>query len=164
MNLAIVGYGKMGRLIEQLAPEFGFDVVLRLDVDNNSKFQGLTAENFRGVDAAVEFSTPSAAVENIERLSRLGVNVVIGTTGWFGEIARAKAANRLAARTLFDKGGHELFAHGARLAAFVDDQDRRASIRPHRQSPTRRGRYSRHHRRAAVRRIGNAIGLTKQFR
>src|SRR5580704_18093502 len=47
MNLAIVGYGKMGRLIEQLAPEFGFDVKLRLDVDNNTEFQGLTTENFR---------------------------------------------------------------------------------------------------------------------
>jgi 4-hydroxy-tetrahydrodipicolinate reductase len=92
MNLAIVGYGKMGRLIEHLAPEFGFNVQLRLDVDNNAKFQGLTAENFRGVNTAVEFSTPSAAVENIERLSRLGVNAVIGTTGWFGEIERARAA------------------------------------------------------------------------
>jgi 4-hydroxy-tetrahydrodipicolinate reductase len=92
MNLAIVGYGKMGRLIEHLAPEYGFDVKLRLDVDNNSKFEGMTKENFRGVDAAVEFSTPSAAPENIERLSGLGVNAVIGTTGWFGELDRARAA------------------------------------------------------------------------
>ena len=81
MNLAIVGYGKMGRLIEQLAPEYGFDVKLRLDVDNNAKFEGMTEENFRGIDAAVEFSTPSAALENIERLARLGVNAVVGTTG-----------------------------------------------------------------------------------
>ncbi len=58
MNLAIVGYGKMGRLIEQLAPEYGFDVKLRLDIDNNAKFEGMTKENFRGIDAAVEFSTP----------------------------------------------------------------------------------------------------------
>ena len=55
MNLAIVGYGKMGRLIDQLAPEYGFDVKLRLDVDNNAKFEGLTKENFRGIDAAVEY-------------------------------------------------------------------------------------------------------------
>ena len=58
MNLAIVGYGKMGRLIEQLAPEYGFDVKLRLDIDNNANFEGLTEANFRGIDAAVEFSTP----------------------------------------------------------------------------------------------------------
>ena len=61
MNLAIVGYGKMGRLIEQLAPEYGFDVKLRLDMDNNAKFEGLTKENFRGIDAAMEFSTPATA-------------------------------------------------------------------------------------------------------
>jgi 4-hydroxy-tetrahydrodipicolinate reductase len=92
MNLAIIGYGKMGRLIEQLAPEYGCDVKLRLDVNNNANFEGLTKENFRGMDAAVEFSTPTAAPENIERLARLGVNAVIGTTGWFGEIERARSA------------------------------------------------------------------------
>jgi 4-hydroxy-tetrahydrodipicolinate reductase len=92
MNLAIIGYGKMGRLIDQLAPEYGCDVKLRLDVDNNASFEGLTKENFRGIDAAVEFSTPLAAPENIERLAALGVNVVIGTTGWFGEIERARKA------------------------------------------------------------------------
>lgn len=91
MNLAIVGYGKMGRLIEQLAPEYGCSVKLRLDVDNNANFEGLTKENFRGIDAAVEFSTPAAAIENIERLARLGVNVVIGTTGWFDQMERARA-------------------------------------------------------------------------
>ncbi|HKV05473.1 MAG TPA: dihydrodipicolinate reductase C-terminal domain-containing protein [Candidatus Acidoferrales bacterium] len=92
MNLAIVGYGKMGRLIEHLAPEYGFGVKLRLDIDNNSNYEGLTKENFHGVDAAVEFSTPASAIENIERLARLGVNVVIGTTGWFDALSRARAA------------------------------------------------------------------------
>ena len=92
MNLAIVGYGKMGRLIEELAPEYGFDVKLRLDIDNNAKYEGMTKENFRGIDAAVEFSTPATAIENIERLARLGVNSVIGTTGWLGDIDRARAA------------------------------------------------------------------------
>ena len=59
MNLAIVGYGKMGHIIERLAPEYGFDVKLRLDIDNNANFEGLTEANFRGIDAAVEFSTPA---------------------------------------------------------------------------------------------------------
>ena len=49
-KLAIVGYGKMGRLIEQLAPEYGFAVALKLDEFNNANFEGITAENFRGVD------------------------------------------------------------------------------------------------------------------
>ena len=48
MNLAIVGYGKMGRLIEQLAPEYGFNVGLKLDEFNNANFEGITRENFRG--------------------------------------------------------------------------------------------------------------------
>jgi 4-hydroxy-tetrahydrodipicolinate reductase len=92
MNLAIVGHGKMGRLIDQLAPEYGFDVKLRLDIENNAQYEGFTNENFRGISVAVEFSTPRAAIENIERLSRIGVNTVIGTTGWLGEIERARAA------------------------------------------------------------------------
>jgi 4-hydroxy-tetrahydrodipicolinate reductase len=90
MNLAIVGYGKMGRLIEQLAPEYGFDVKLRLDVDNNAQFEGMTSENFRGVETAIEFSTPATAPENIVRLSRLGVSMVVGTTGWFSHLERVK--------------------------------------------------------------------------
>ena len=90
MNLAIVGYGKMGRMIEKLAPEYGFETKLQLDVNNNADFEGMTKENFRGIDAAVEFSTPDAAIQNIERLAGLGVNAVIGTTGWFGEMERAR--------------------------------------------------------------------------
>jgi 4-hydroxy-tetrahydrodipicolinate reductase len=92
MNLAIVGYGKMGRLIEQLAPEYGGAVKLRLDVDNNAKFEAMTPENLRGIDAAIEFSTPASAIENIERLAQLKVNTVVGTTGWLDQIDRARAA------------------------------------------------------------------------
>jgi len=91
MNLAIVGYGKMGRLIEQLAPQFDFTVTLKLDEYNNTHYEGMTKENFAGVDAAVEFSIPAAAVENAIRLAALGVNSVIGTTGWFGHLDRVKA-------------------------------------------------------------------------
>jgi len=91
-NLAIVGYGKMGRQVEQLAPEYGFSVGLKLDEFNNADYAGITPENFRGVDVAVEFSIPSAAVENIERIAALGVNLVVGTTGWFGEMDRVKRA------------------------------------------------------------------------
>ena len=92
MNLAIVGYGKMGRLVEHLAPEFGFAVPLRLDIDDNAGGAGITAERFRGIDVAVEFSVPAAVVGNIERLAAIGVPVVVGTTGWLAEAARARAA------------------------------------------------------------------------
>jgi 4-hydroxy-tetrahydrodipicolinate reductase len=81
-KLAIIGYGKMGRLIEQLAPEFGFAVALKLDEFNNANFEGLTPENFRGVDVAVDFSIPAAVPRNVEGLAAMGVNIVLGTTGW----------------------------------------------------------------------------------
>jgi 4-hydroxy-tetrahydrodipicolinate reductase len=81
-RLAIIGYGKMGRLIEQLAPEYGFAVALKLDEFNNANFEGLTPENFRGVDVAIDFSIPAAVPRNVEGLAALGVNIVLGTTGW----------------------------------------------------------------------------------
>jgi 4-hydroxy-tetrahydrodipicolinate reductase len=86
-GLAIVGHGKMGRLIEQLAPEYGFDVRLTLNSGTNSCGAGLAKENLRGVDVAMEFSTPSAAAQNIQQLAALGVPVVSGTTGWLQELA-----------------------------------------------------------------------------
>jgi 4-hydroxy-tetrahydrodipicolinate reductase len=89
-ELAIVGYGKMGKLIEQLAPEFGFHTALKLDEFNNSNFEGITLSNFQGIDVAIDFSIPSAAVENIERISRLGVNLVVGTTGWTDRMDHVK--------------------------------------------------------------------------
>jgi len=91
-NLAIIGYGKMGRLIEQFAPEYNFRVALKLDEFNNAAYAGVTAANFEGIDVAVDFSIPGAVAENVERIAALGVNLVIGTTGWLGEIERVKAA------------------------------------------------------------------------
>jgi 4-hydroxy-tetrahydrodipicolinate reductase len=91
-NLAIIGYGKMGRLVEQLAPEYGFAVTLRLDIDDNANASGITAERFRGVDVAVEFSAASAVAQNIEKLAAIGVNAVVGTTGWSEQMPRARAA------------------------------------------------------------------------
>lgn len=91
-RLAIIGYGKMGKLVEQLAPAYGFDVALKLDEFNNTNYEGVTPENFRGIDVAVDFSIPAAVVENVERIAALGVNIVVGTTGWTGQLARVKAA------------------------------------------------------------------------
>ena len=90
-NLAIVGYGKMGKLIEQLAPDAGFSVALKLDIDTNINQAGITPEKFRGVDVALEFSTPHTAVANLERLCAIGVPAVVGTTGWYGELERVRA-------------------------------------------------------------------------
>ena len=91
-RLAIVGYGKMGRLIEQLAPEYGFAVSLKLDEFNNAGFEAVTADNFRGIDVAIDFSIPSAVLRNVEGIAALGVNMVIGTTGWQDHADNIKAA------------------------------------------------------------------------
>jgi 4-hydroxy-tetrahydrodipicolinate reductase len=91
-KLAIVGYGKMGRLIEQLAPQYDFEVALKLDEFNNANGAGLIAANFQGVDAAIDFSVPAAVPENVEGIANLGVSVVVGTTGWLEHLDRVKCA------------------------------------------------------------------------
>jgi 4-hydroxy-tetrahydrodipicolinate reductase len=92
MNLAIVGYGKMGRLIERLAPEYGFDVKLRLNRENNAEFQGLTKQTLSGIDVAVEFSNGEVAAENVVRLAQAGINAVVGTTGWLEQLPCVRKA------------------------------------------------------------------------
>jgi len=91
-KLAIVGYGRMGRLIEQLAPQYGFEVALRLDEFNNAAGEGLTAANFTGIDAAIDFSIPAAVPANVEGIAKLGVNLVVGTTGWLEHLERVRRA------------------------------------------------------------------------
>jgi 4-hydroxy-tetrahydrodipicolinate reductase len=91
-DLAIVGYGKMGKLIEALAPEYDFSVALKLDEFNNAAGAGITAENFRGVDVAIDFSIPAAVPQNVEGISALGVNMVVGATGWLEHAEAVKAA------------------------------------------------------------------------
>ena len=82
----------MGRLVEQLAPEYGFDVALKLDEYNNANYEGVTAENFRGIDVAVDFSIPAAVAENVRRVAALGVNIVVGTTGWQEQAEQVREA------------------------------------------------------------------------
>jgi 4-hydroxy-tetrahydrodipicolinate reductase len=82
-GLAIVGYGKMGRMIERLAPEYGFEVRAKFSGKENAHGQSLTMATLRGVDVAVEFTRPDAAVGNLRGLSAAGVATVCGTTGWF---------------------------------------------------------------------------------
>ena len=91
MKIALIGYGKMGRMLEQLAPQYGAEIGLKLDEFNNAGFEGITAKNLRGIDVAMDFSIPSAAMEIIGRTSALGVNLVVGTTGWLEHIDQAKA-------------------------------------------------------------------------
>ena len=83
-KLALIGYGRMGKLVEQLAPGHGFEVVQRLDSSDHD------VEKLRGVDVAIDFSTAGAVPETVERLAPLGVPLVIGTTGWHEALPRVK--------------------------------------------------------------------------
>src|SRR5579863_2595036 len=82
-KLAIVGYGKMGRLIEQLAPEYGFTVTARVDVNRD--------ESLQGADVAVEFSAPASVISNVAKIAELGIPMVVGTTGWLEHLDEVKA-------------------------------------------------------------------------
>jgi 4-hydroxy-tetrahydrodipicolinate reductase len=92
MRMLLVGHGKMGRLVETLAPEFGFDVAGVLDSSSSPQGRGAGAEAWNGVDVAVDFSTPPAVLHNVPVLARRGINLVIGTTGWLHEEAAIRAA------------------------------------------------------------------------
>ena len=94
--LAIVGGGKMGRMVEQLAGEYGFTVVARFSRFN---IASLARESLNGASVAIEFTNPAAAPENIRQLAALGVNTVCGTTGWFEQLPQIResiAASRSA--------------------------------------------------------------------
>jgi 4-hydroxy-tetrahydrodipicolinate reductase len=91
MNIAIVGYGKMGRMIDRLATDRGIAVTTKLDEFNNANFEGINAANFANVDVAIDFSVPSTVVGNIERIAAYGVNLVVGTTGWQEHIPHVKS-------------------------------------------------------------------------
>ena len=84
-RILIVGYGRMGRLVERLAPEHDCEVAGVLDVDLNASGEGLQDGAWGGVDVAIDFTTPQAVVGNLARYAALGLNVVVGTTGWNAE-------------------------------------------------------------------------------
>jgi 4-hydroxy-tetrahydrodipicolinate reductase len=92
LGLAIVGYGKMGRLIEACAPDYGFEVRAKFNSKTNADARGLTAGALQGIDVALEFSNPRAAAGNIAGLAAAGVNAVVGTTGWAEEFSTAREA------------------------------------------------------------------------
>lgn len=85
MRIAVIGYGKMGRAVEQVAIARGHSIAAILDKRNGAP---LTREALGEADVAIEFSVPEAAVPNAIACVRCGVPVVLGTTGWSGQFAR----------------------------------------------------------------------------
>ena len=81
-GLALLGYGKMGKVLAQLAPQRGFEVRLVMDIDANTGGTGITREKFAAIDVCLDFTAPEAALGNIRRVAEVGCNLVVGTTGW----------------------------------------------------------------------------------
>lgn len=88
MKIAIIGYGKMGRVIEQQALLRGHEIVLKIASSNVQEFN---AENLVKADVAIEFTNPHAAVDNVTKLIECDVPTVCGTTAWLHELPKIKA-------------------------------------------------------------------------
>lgn len=90
MKIALIGYGKMGRLVESLALREGWEIGAKLDIEDNRGGGGITAASMTGVDVAIDFSQPDAVLPNIEAVALVGVNLVVGTTGWYDARSRVE--------------------------------------------------------------------------
>ena len=99
MKFALIGYGKMGKMIEQIARSRGHEIVAIIDVDNPQDFE---SDAFRSADVAIEFTTPTAAYANYLRAWAQGVTVVSGSTGW-------RAEHEADVRRACTEEGHTLF-------------------------------------------------------
>ncbi len=87
MKIALIGYGKMGKAIEEVAVNKGHSISLVIDLDNSND---LTTENLQKADVAIEFTTPETAMNNILKCFNAGVPVVCGTTGWLDKMEEVK--------------------------------------------------------------------------
>lgn len=99
MKIALIGYGKMGRMIEQIALERGHEIVSIIDVDNIEDFD---SPAFASADVAIEFTNPTAAFANYQRAFAHNVKVVSGSTGWMQE-------HKAEVERMCTEGGQTLF-------------------------------------------------------
>ena len=116
MKIALIGYGKMGHIIESIALQRGHEIVCIIDKDNTDDF---SCEAFASADVAIEFTTPHTAEQNIQSAWKAGVPVVCGTTGWNVEAMRQEAMRRnvgLMWSSNYSIGVNLLFAMNQRLA------------------------------------------------
>jgi len=87
MKIALIGYGKMGHMIEEIATQRGHEIVLKIDVNNQRDF---TEENISKANVAIEFTNPDSAFENVMQCLEFEVPVVSGSTGWNHKLEEAK--------------------------------------------------------------------------
>lgn len=87
MKIALIGYGKMGKTIEQVAISRGHEIGLKIDLDNLNDFN---ADNMKSIDVAIEFTSPHTAFENVMKCLEFGIPVVCGSTGWLDRLKEAE--------------------------------------------------------------------------
>ncbi|MDI6779443.1 MAG: 4-hydroxy-tetrahydrodipicolinate reductase [Bacteroidota bacterium] len=87
MNIAIIGYGNMGKEVEQAAAEKKIKVVKIITEDENYQALAINKNNLKNVDVCIEFTTPTAVWDNIEAVATSGKDIVVGTTGWYNKLA-----------------------------------------------------------------------------
>ncbi len=122
MKAAIIGYGKMGREIEQILKERGHETALIIDTDNTAE---LDATHLAETDVAIEFTTPQTAYDNIRTCLEAGTAVVSGTTGWTDRLPELQALCRERGGAMFYAsnyclGVNLLFRLNRELAAMVE--------------------------------------------
>lgn len=105
MKIALIGYGKMGRMIEEVAISRGHQIVSVIDVDNHDEFM---SDKFDSADVAIEFTTPATAADNIMAAMAAGVPVVSGTTGWLDSLPAIKQLCEEGRGTLFYSSNYSL--------------------------------------------------------
>ena len=123
MKIALLGYGKMGRIIEKIATDRKHEIVLKIDENNQHE---LTPENLRQADVAIEFSTPATVLTNIAHCFNAGIPVVVGTTGWHDKLADVKqrcaqTGNSLIYATNFSVGVNIFFHINKLLAKLMNN-------------------------------------------
>lgn len=124
MKIALIGYGKMGHAIEEIATKRGHEIVLRIRTANRHE---MTHENLQRADVAIEFTNPEAAKENVLECLGAGTAVVCGSTGWNDGLgaAKAKAVQKGTAflqASNFSVGVNIFFEVNKLLASLMNDQ------------------------------------------
>jgi len=124
MKIALIGYGKMGKAIEEIALQQGHEIILKINTHNKEL---LSSSSLQKADVAIEFTSPESAIENIEHCLQAGIPLVCGTTGWTNALpqiqARCTALNgAMVYASNFSIGVTLFFELNTKLAALMANQ------------------------------------------